>query len=610
MSLPHRHEIDTEHRFDLTRIFDSPAAWHEAAEEFRDRLAALEARASKPLTGPAALDDLLTATVDCHERRASLALYAELYPNVHTEDDAAADVGRADRELTSALEPVVAAVRRRLAAVDRAQFDAWLDALDRDGRYAENLRDAGTHTREPAVEETIAAFEEPRTAPTRTVRAVTDGDFQPGTVERPDGESVELRYGNVVEQLSHEDRDYRRRVYETYRTEMDRFEHVLTRAVAEKLAAAAATTEVRGYDSIREWALSDDSYPATGVVCTCPEAVHETLLHAVPDNREPFDRARRLRRDRLGLDTLRPWDTRVPVVGSGDNTPKTANPEVSYPEARELIVDALAPLGESYVARVERYFDERRIDVFPTQNKRTDIPAYCPSAPADGAFVLANFREDVRTTFYVAHELGHAINVDYHTEGPTRYANSRTAVCEVPSILHEILLAEHLTRRGGRLAAAARNRLVECLGGNIYRNARATAFGHRLAVMVEDGEEITPERARATYRDLGDRYDPVVEPPADREGRDWLGRGTRPAYTGYQYVLGAVGALRVRAKLRDDDLDTSAYHEFLRNTGRDDAVTAFQRVGVDPTSRQPYRLAAAQFDDYVADLERATARTA
>lgn len=616
MSLPPRAEIDPTHRFDLTRIYDDPEAWDAAHEAFHEDLATLEELATERPSSPDDLRALLDATESCHDRRCSLALYATLYRNVNTDEEVADDLQRADRDLSAAFEPVVAAVRRRLAALDAATLDEWLAELDggdadeapRDGyrHYAENLRTRGAYTCEPAVEEAVAAFEEPRTAPVRTVRAVTNGDFDPEPVERPASddagesgtETVTLRFGNYQTELSHPDRAYRRRVYESYRTEMDRFETVLTRAVAEKLNAAAAEAELRGYDSIRDRALSEASYPETGVVSGLPESVHDTLLEAVREELGPYERARRLRRERLGVETLRPWDTRVPLVD--------ADPEIDYEDARRHILAALEPLGADYVARARRFFEERRIDVFPTQSKRTDIPAYCPSSPSDGAFVLANFREDVRTTFFVAHELGHAINVAYHSEGPTRYANSRTPVCEVPSILHELLLADHLIDGGGPLADAARNRRVELVGGNLYRNARTTAFGHELATLVEDGDELTPERARGAHRSVLADYEPLVEYPEEREGRDWLGRGTRPVYTGFQYVLGAVGALATHEALERGELTPTSYHEFLRDTGRLDAVSSFETLGVDVTTREPYRRAAARFDDHVDELATAT----
>ncbi|ESP89731.1 peptidase M3A and M3B thimet/oligopeptidase F [Candidatus Halobonum tyrrellensis G22] len=465
-----------------------------------------------------------------------------------------------------------------------------LSDLDEYSYYAQNLRTQASRMREPAVEEAIATHAEARSAPTRIHRATTTEDFDPPTIERPDGDPVDLSVGNKRTELSHSDRDYRQTVYKTYYEEMERFEATLTRTIAEKLSAAATEAEIRDYDSIRDRDLRG-TYPESGLEPALPESVHETLVAAVRDNLEPYHRSQRVRRERLGVDTLRPWDRRVP-------TADTSPPELEYEDATSLILAALEPLGEQYVELARTFLSERRIDVFPTEDKRTDIPAYCPSSATDGAFVLANFHRDVRTMFYIAHELGHALTAMLYQPEPTRYATAPTAICEVPSILHEVLLAEHCLDAGGALAAHARDRLIECLSGNFYRNARTAAFNHRLATTIEAGDELSPRMAREAYANLLAEFDPTVDFPGD-SGREWLGHGQRIPYSSYQYVLGATGALGVRERLRDESLRPIEYREFLRTIGRHPPVESFETLGVDVLSDESYERAAATFDDYL-----------
>jgi len=596
MSLPARTDIDAQYRFDLTRIYETPAEWDEERETLSERLEALEARLDGPLDTTEDLAALLDTTEECYRRKQRLELYANLDQNIHTNDDAANDRLQRYRAIESEFEPVVAAVRRRLHAMDPDRFDALLDGLNGYRHYAENLRGQASHAGSADVEETIAAFESPRTAPGRIIRTITTEDFDPPTVERPDGQSVEIRYGNRRTELSSGNREYRRRVYEAYHGEMDRFEHTLARAYAEKLKAAATEAEVRGYDSIRDRDLGQRCYPESGTKSVLSEKVHDAMLDGVRENLEPYYRAYELREKRLGIETLRPWDLDVSIGGAEP-------PEWDYETAREHVLAALAPLGEDYVDRLDVFFDERRIDVFPTENKRTDIPAYCPSAAADGAYVLANFHNDVRTTFYLCHELGHAMCVGGERSGPVRYATCPRPVEEIPSILHELLLAEHLIAEGGALAAAATNQLLDTIGGNFYGAAMSSAFAHRLAGVVENGKDISVDRAREAWSDLQSEFRAPVEYD-DRAGRNWLGRGTREPYSRYQYVLGATGALAVREKLRLNELTVAEYREFLRNTGRENSITLFDRIDCDVRSSDPYERAADAFDGYVATAEQ------
>lgn len=592
MSLPPRDDIDPKYRFDLTRLFETPDEWTTTRDELIDRLDTLDTLTTEPPETPDELQHLLDETEACYRVRQRLDLYTTLSANVNTGSEATTERERAFRELDATFLPVASSVRRTLGSIDDDRFATLVEPLDDYRYYAENLRAQAIHVRSPAVEEIIAAHEESRSSPTRILRTITTEDFDPPHVERPNGETVAIRPGNYQTELSHSDRDYRQRVYDAYHAERRRFAATIVQAATEKLAAAATEADVRGYDSIRDHALRD-TYPESGVEPSVSTSIHDTLLDAIRDTLGPYHRAQRLRRDRLGVDRLRPWDWRVSLA-------KPPAPTIDYEEAKELVIDSLAPLGEAYVDRARQFLGERRVDVFPTQDKRTDIPASCPSAAADGAFILANFRRDIRTTFFVTHELGHALNVAYHREGPLRYATSPGAVCEIPSLLHELLLAEHCIQKGGTYAAHARNRLVECIAGNLYRNARTAAYHHALTTMVEAGTELTPERARTTYADLLDEFDPVY----DREGiDDRIGEiGMRIPYSSYQYVLGATGALAVRDRLRKEVLSPGDYREFLRQTGRRTPLDSFAALGLDIRSVAPFECAATTFDSYLDEL--------
>jgi oligoendopeptidase F len=592
-NLPARDDVNPEYRFDLTRIFESPDEWDDAAAELHEEMVALEAVTEESLETAADLQALLERVEECYRRKQRLDLYATLYENVNTESDEASDLQRRYRDVEAEFDPAVGAALRRLREIDGDRLDALVAELEEYRHYAEHLREQADRVRSPDAEETIAAHGEVRSAPTRVIRAVTSEDFDPPSVERPDGGEVALRYGNYRDELSHPNREYRRRVYEAYRTEMDRFENVLARAYAEKFAAASTQVEARGYDSIRDRDFRG-TYPESGVEPSLPVEVHDAMLDAVRSNLGPYHRAQEVRRERLGVDTLRPWDLSVSVA-------EDESPEIPYEETKDHILDAFAPLGEDYVARTRSFFEERRIDVYPTEEKRTDIPAYCPSSAEDGAFVLANYRDDVRTASHVCHELGHALNASYNRERPTRYATCPSAICEIPSILGEILLAEHWMERGGALADHAADRLLSLLGGNFYNAAMHSAFDHDLATAVEDGEDLSAERIRETYADLLGEFRPDVAYD-DRAGRNWLGRGMRDPYSSFQYVLGATGALVVRDRLRDGSLTAAEYHDFLRRTGWSGLLEQFESLGLDVTSAAPYEHAAETFAGYLEEF--------
>lgn len=594
MSLPQRDEIDPEYRIDLTKIFESPADWEDGRDELERELESLEERAEASLGSAADLRRLLERSEECYRRKQRLELYVKVAHHVRLDGASAWDELH---DVESSLESSVSAVRRRLAETDDGTLDRFVAEIDDYGRYAENFREQVRHVRSEAVEDAVAAFDDAHRAPTAIINVVWD-DYDPPTVERPDGETVAIRSGNRRTELDHPDRSYRRRVHDAFWSELERFEETLATAYVSKLRAADADSTVHGYASIRDRNFRGRCFPDSGRRSQLPEAVHDAMLAGVRDNLEPYHRLLECRRERLGVEDLRPWDLDVSLA--------TADPPtLDYDEAKSHVLASLEPLGDEYVERCASLFDDRRIDVYPTDGKSGH--EYTPSSATDGPFVVAYFQGDVESTVALSHGLGHAMAAEYHGTEPTRYATCPRPVGEVPSVLHQLLLADHFAACGGSLAAAALDSVLGLLSVTLYRDAMVSAFTHDLATRVERderGDRVDAARIRATQRDcLATFRAPVAY--GDDAGRTWLGRGTRPLYDSFAYVLGATGALAVHRQLREGEFTAGEYREFLRSTGRESSVALFERIGCDVTTPRPYERAARAFDGYV---EAATGR--
>ena len=590
MSRPNHADRDEQYTWDTDRIFATPADWDRYRESLQTDLDA-DDPPSEPVESTAAARDLVDAVSDWYRRAQRLELYATLRDCV-TDAEAASDRARRARDLSSTLEAAVARRLDRLRRTDKPTLDRIERGLDERRHYFASLRRRAARQRSPDVEAVIEQFAEQRTSADRIVRAVTNEDFAPPTVETPDGEERTITQGRYRRALSSPDREYRRTVYESYLDAFADHEGTLATAYAEKLSAASALAEVRGFDSIRELQLTNRTYPESGLEVQFPQTLHETLIESVADAIGPRERARDLRAERLGVEMVRPWDTEVSLADDPE-------PELSYERARDLIVGSLAPLGEKYQDLARDFFASRRVDVYECADKRSDIPAFCPSSADDGAFVLLNFTGDVRTAFYLAHELGHALHVEHYRSEPTMYATGPRPVSEIPSLLHELLLAEHLIDRGGPLGAHARNRRLEALSGMLYGQAANAAFKRRLAAAVDDGETLSAGRIADASLAVQSQFDPALE-PCERSRYQWLtGQLFRDAFHHYQYVLGAVGALHVRESLREDRRSPAAYREFLRTTGQDEPLAQFERLGIDLTTSDPYERATSVFDGYL-----------
>lgn len=587
---PTREELDDRYTWDLTRIYDSPDDWGAARDDLSDRVETLRSL-GEPADSPAALADALDAIETALVGKSRLELYALLRRNEDTTDDDRRDRHRRAQRLGAEVAEAVRAVRRRIhreADAVRAFRDD--PALDGWGDYLDDLLAQASHTREAAAEDVIATFEPVVENQSEILVAIRSEEFDPPTVEGPDGDPFEVDRNAYREATDSPDRAFRRRAHRAFYDALADDEHAMAAAVAQKIRAHAALAEARNYDSVREMALSRASYPDTGMHISLPESAHDAVVENVRDHLGAYHDLLESRRELLGVETLRPWDGNAPLV-EGDP------PALTYDEVREHVLAAVEPLGADYRDRLRSFLDERRVDVYPTERKRTDIPAYCPSSPGTGAFVLANFREDLRTAFFLAHELGHAMHVaEMRSAQPPRYVNSPQPVSEVPSLLHELLLADHLLEAGDpSLAPFVRERRAGFLAGNVYGAGLSAAFAHDAYRTVEDGGDLTPDRLAEVYADHATEFRGPIE--SDDPGKGWLRQNyAREPYHYYQYVTGAVAAVSVYQRIESGEVTTGEYREFLRNTGRRDSLSSFEALGVDVTGADPYDRLADELD--------------
>ena len=187
---------------------------------------------------------------------------------------------------------------------------------------------------------------------------------------------------------------------------------------------------------------------------TFPTSVVENLIETTRAGVEPLRRYHRLRRRMLKVPSYHVYDFSIPLV--------TFDKKYKYDEVLDWIVEAVAPLGPEYQARMREGFAGRWIDVYENEGKRSG--AY--SAPVYGMhpYMLLNYTDTLDDVFTLAHEMGHSMHtILSHETQPFVYSSYTIFVAEVPSTLSEALLLEYMLARVDRSdrahrPAAARDR--------------------------------------------------------------------------------------------------------------------------------------------------------
>ena len=191
-----------------------------------------------------------------------------------------------------------------------------------------------------------------------------------------------------------------------------------------------------------------------------------------------------LRKKLLGVDELHFYDLYTPVVPDADM-------KITFEEAKETVLKALAPMGEDYLAILKEGFENRWIDVYENEGKTSG--AYSAGARVH-PYVLLNHKDTLNCMFTLAHEMGHAIHSYLSNKNqPVVYSDYVIFVAEVASTCNEALLMQYLLKNteDKKQRAYLINYFLEQFRTTLYRQTMFAEFELKINEMVAAGESLS-----------------------------------------------------------------------------------------------------------------------
>ena len=362
------------------------------------------------------------------------------------------------------------------------------------------------------------------------------------------------------------------------------------------IAANADLPDYRAY-KWKEWHRFDYT-PADAL--TFFDAIEAEVVPA-------YQRVLERRRDALGLDTLRPWDTEVDVAGREALRPFS---DVTTLQDKTIsIFQAVDPeLGDyTRIMRDEGYFD--------LDNRANKAPGgfctYFPLTRRPYIFMNAvGLHDDVQT---MLHEMGHAFHAFSDDHLPwSQQRDVSIEFAEVASMAMELLAAPYLSQdRGGFYtpADAARAR-IEHLEGilRLWAYIAVVArFQHWVYTNIEEARD--PEKCDDVWEALWDRFTPVIDYAGLEAFKRFRWRMQVHIYAlpfyYIEYGLAQLGAVQVWANSLDDHAAALAQYRQALTLGTTVPLPeVFQAAGANfAFDAETLRRAVALIERTIADLE-------
>jgi len=600
--IPERSTIEGKYKWTPEEIYADEAAWNADVKKIEELLKKAATFKGKLGKGAKTVKDCLDTLDEAYYTLEKLWVYAHMKRDEDTRVDKYGAMTGKCQTLEGEFGKVGAFVDPELLALPKRKLQGYAKhkLLEDYDRHISELIRRREHILDPDSEALLASMTPIAWSGMTIYRAFTGAEL-PFDKVVIDGQPVQLSQQRYVQYRVHSDRDVRRRVFESFWNTYQSFQKSCAAMLNAQTQAHVSYAKAHKYDSAIAAKFDKDDLPLE---------VFETLVKSIHEGLPTFHRYLKLRKQLLGVDELEYLDIYPPMTGK-------SGAEYKLADAKKLIVEALAPLGEEYLKPFNEGLKEGSgwVDYWPNAGKRSG--AYCTSGDyKQHPYVLLNHAEDYNGMSTVAHEMGHAMHSYFSNRNqPHPKADYVTFLAEIASTVNETLLVEHVLGRledpEERLAVIGE--YLEGFRGTVFRQTMFAAFEEKVFKHVEQGETLTADVLSKDYLEILKQFhgaDQGVMKLDELYSVEWayIPHFYYDHYV-FTYATGLIAATALAEKIRTGGpAARDAYiNSLLKGGGSKGPLELLKGAGVDMTKPEPYKAALAVFERRLDEAEKLVA---
>lgn len=420
---------------------------------------------------------------------------------------------------------------------------------------------------------------------------LNNADIKFPFIKDENGEEIEItkgRYGSLMESSDRRVRkDAFSGLYSSYHKLINTVGTSLSSSVKKDIFYARA----RKYNSALESSLDQDNVALE---------VYDNLIDSVHTNMKHMYRYMELRKKMLGLNELHMYDIYTPLV-------KEYKLEIPYEKGREIVINALQPLGSDYIEVLKKGIESGWIDVYENEGKTSG--AFSGGCYDTNPYVLMNYDNKLDDVFTLAHELGHSMHSYYsNKKQPFVYSQYAIFVAEVASTVNESLLIDYMLKNSSDKQEKIYliNHYLEQFRGTVYRQTMFAEFEKIIHSKSEQGEALTPESLSEIYLSLNKLYYGPELVQDDEIKLEWARiPHFYSAFYVYKYATGFSAATALKQQiLKEGKTAVDRYLAFLKTGSSNYPINLLQAAGVDLTTPAPVDNALSYFAELLDEMEK------
>ncbi|AFT82163.1 oligoendopeptidase F [Leuconostoc carnosum] len=590
MAQPLRNEVPKSLTWDLTTIFSTDEAWQAAFEKIQNDTQKVRQFAGHVGDSAETVQAALEANLALERQLESVHVYAnQIYDQDTTNQKYAAFYARV-QGLWATVSEATAYFQPEVLNIPDADLATYLttDGLKKYAHLFETLKAQKPYTLLADQEALLAGASDIFNASENTFGALDNSDIIFGDVHTESGEIVPLTNGLYSLLLESKNRALRQEAFETLYDSYIALQNTFASTLSSHVKGHNFLARTRHYQSAREAAILPHQVPTT---------VFQTLIKTVDEHLPLLHRFVSLRKKILNVEDVHSYDLYVPLVDEIDF-------EVTYEKAKDIVLAALAPLGEDYLAIVQKAFDERWIDVVENKGKRTG--AYSSGTYDTNPFILLNWQNNLNNVYTLAHEMGHSIHsyLTRHNQ-PYYYGDYPIFLAEIASTTNESLLTDYLLKNNDdpKFQAYILNQYLDGFKGTVFRQTQFAEFENWIHEQSAQGEALTADKMSTYYGNLNQKYYGNDLFPDEEIAFEWS-RIPHFYYNFYvyQYATGEAAATTLAERILNQN-GAEAYKNYLKAGSSDYPLNVIAKAGVDMSQADYLNQAFDVFEERLNQLE-------
>ncbi|NLC34065.1 MAG: oligoendopeptidase F [Erysipelothrix sp.] len=593
VNLPLRADVPVKETWDLTGIYENNEAWETAYTKVEAQYSDIKQFEGHILDSPQTLLDLLKFNEEISLQVMHLYVYTHLQSDTDVSNSLYLGMQTRAINLLTKIQAEFAFIDPEILAADEAlvyKYMSELEDLAIYDHYFKRLFAQRPHILSAREESILAMASGPLALFDEIYGVYTNSEMKMPIVKDENGVEMKLSYGRYAKLRENANKAVRKEAFINMHETYGSNKNTLATVLSGNVKAGNLNAQVRGYNSARHAALFANNVD---------ESVYDGLVNTVNDNLDALHEYVDVRKEILGLDEINMYDLYTPLV-------KEVDIKFTKEKAQEIILEALAPLGEEYVSVVKRAFDERWMDLVENEHKRSG--AYSSGTYGTNPFILMNWQDSLDNVYTLAHELGHSLH-SYYTRKyqPQVYGNYSIFVAEVASTTNEQLLTDYFLKKypEKEMQAYILNHYLDGVKGTVFRQTQFAEFEHFLYTSDQNNVALTGEMLTEAYLEMNKKYYGETMTYDAEIGYEWaLIPHFYYNYYVYQYATGFSAATALSLNiLSNDQAKVDAYIDYLKAGSSDYPINVLKKAGVDMNSAAPIEATIKVFRERLAQLK-------